>query len=83
MKDDVNPRRFSVSGFSDTRPLVANDSRENRARNRRVEIVIAQGLDETLDESDKQLLQEEGQDILRDLDLDPEYLFDLNPDEIF
>ena len=29
--------RFSIAGYADTRPLVANDSEENRARNRRVE----------------------------------------------
>jgi chemotaxis protein MotB len=83
MGDDINPRRFEVSGFSDTVPLVDNNSSENRARNRRVEIVIQQGLDEELNEEDINLLQEEGQDILRDLDLDPEYLFDLNPEEVF
>ncbi|MGH1370703.1 MAG: flagellar motor protein MotB [Cellvibrionaceae bacterium] len=83
MKDEINERRFAISGYSDTVPLVANNSRENRARNRRVEIVIQQGLDESLSDDDVKLLQEEGSDLLRDLDLDPEYLFDLNPDEIF
>ncbi len=83
MGDEINPRRFSVSGFSDTVPLADNNSSENRARNRRVEIVIQQGLDEELNEEDINLLQDEGQDILRDLDLDPEYLFDLNPEEVF
>lgn len=83
MKDDINERRFAISGYSDTVPLVANNSRDNRARNRRVEIVIQQGLDESLSDEDVKLLQEEGSDLLRNLDLDPEYLFDLNPDEIF
>ena len=83
IKGDINPKRFAVSGFADTKPLVANDSSEDRARNRRVELVIHQGLDESLDEEDVKLLKEEGQDILRELDLDPEYLFDLKPDEIF
>lgn len=83
MKDDINERRFAISGYSDTVPLVANNSRDNRARNRRVEIVIQQGLDESLSDEDVKLLQEEGSDLLRNLDLDPEYLFDLNPNEIF
>lgn len=83
MKDDINPRRFEVSGFGDTRPLVANDSRENRSRNRRVEIVVRQGLDESLDDEDIKLLKEDGDDVLRDLDLDPGYLFNLNDSEIF
>lgn len=83
MKDDINPKRFSVSGFGSSRPLADNSSRENRSRNRRVEIVIQQGLDESLDEDDVKLLQEEGSDLLRELDLDPGYLFELQSDEIF
>ena len=80
---DISERRFAVAGFSDTKPLVPNNSRENRIRNRRVEIVIQQGLNEELNDEDIELLQEQGQDILRDLDLNPEYLFDLNPEEVF
>jgi chemotaxis protein MotB len=38
--------RLMVSGFSDTRPFTANDTPEGRAMNRRVEILIRQGLDE-------------------------------------
>jgi chemotaxis protein MotB len=41
----LDPSRLSVTGFADTRPLVANDSPDGRARNRRVEIVIDQGID--------------------------------------
>ncbi|MBN2232792.1 MAG: OmpA family protein [Deltaproteobacteria bacterium] len=33
----VNPQRLMAVGYADTRPLVANDSPENRAKNRRVE----------------------------------------------
>lgn len=81
--NEINSRRFQVSGFADTKPLVANDSGENRARNRRVEIVIQQGLEADLDQADLDVLKEEGQDILRDLNLDPNYLFDLDPSEVF
>jgi chemotaxis protein MotB len=81
--DEINPKRFEVSGFADTHPLVVNDSSAARSRNRRVEIVIQQGLDESLDDDDMKVLQDQGSDILRELDLDPEYLFDLAPDEIF
>lgn len=83
MKDAINPRRFEVAGFADTHPLADNTTAANRARNRRVEIVIQQGLGDELDEKDKELLKEEGKDLLRELDLDPEYLFDLAPDEVF
>lgn len=34
------PERYSVEGRGDTEPLAANDSAANRARNRRVEIVV-------------------------------------------
>ena len=82
---DLPPRRFEVAGFADTVPLAPNDSSENRARNRRVEILVKQGLEGELPEEDIKLLKqdEEGQDILRELDLAPEYLFDLEPEEIF
>jgi chemotaxis protein MotB len=80
----VSPSRFEVSGKADTQPLVPNTSAENRARNRRVEIVIEQGLAEELSAEDKALLQtQDGQDILRELDIAPKYLFELNPHEIF
>jgi type VI secretion system protein ImpK len=32
--------RYSVEGRGDASPLVANDSAANRARNRRVEIIV-------------------------------------------
>ena len=82
---DVAERRFEVAGFSDTLPLAPNSSAENRARNRRVEILVKQGVEDELSEDDLKMLKEnkEGEDILRELDLEPEYLFDLEPEEIF
>lgn len=41
-KKDTDPERIVVEGFADTKPLVPNDTAENRAKNRRVEIIIAQ-----------------------------------------
>ncbi len=38
------PERISVAGYGQYHPLVKNDSDENRARNRRVDIVIITGL---------------------------------------
>lgn len=40
---EIDPTLFSVVGLGDTHPLVPNDTPENRARNRRVEIVVEQG----------------------------------------
>lgn len=36
----LDSRRFLIEGHGDSQPLVANDTAENRARNRRVELVI-------------------------------------------
>ena len=37
---EIVPERFVLDGYADTQPLVPNDSSENRAQNRRVEIVV-------------------------------------------
>lgn len=82
---DVAEKRFEVAGFSDTMQLVPNNSPENKAINRRVEILIKQGLEDELSEDDLKVLKEDakGEDILRELNLAPQYLFDLDPEEIF
>lgn len=47
LKDNViDDSRFMIVGYADTKPFVDNTSSENRAANRRVEIVIHQGIDE-------------------------------------
>lgn len=40
---EVAMERVKIEGYSDTRPLEPNDTPENRARNRRVELIIEQG----------------------------------------
>jgi len=47
----LNPERVSVVGYSEYRPLVPNDNPENRARNRRVDIVILTGNGQPKDDS--------------------------------
>ncbi|MEL7451487.1 MAG: flagellar motor protein MotB [Pseudomonadota bacterium] len=42
-EDTLDPERMAVTGHADTRPQVANDTVEGRARNRRVEIRIERG----------------------------------------
>ncbi|KEF30073.1 Flagellar motor rotation protein MotB [Marinobacter nitratireducens] len=37
---EIEPTRLAVKGLADTEPRVANDSSANRAKNRRVEIII-------------------------------------------
>ena len=41
---DMNPNQFVVSGYSSYRPLEPNTTAENRAKNRRVEIIISKRL---------------------------------------
>lgn len=42
-KGGISEDRIEIIGVADTRPLVKNDSEENRAKNRRVEIIIEKG----------------------------------------
>ncbi|RDE18330.1 type VI secretion system protein TssL [Motiliproteus coralliicola] len=44
----IDQSRYEVSGYADSKPLVPNNSAENRSINRRVEIVIQKGKDEEL-----------------------------------
>lgn len=47
LQGGVDPKRMMVAGYADTHPLVPNTSADNRAKNRRVEILLEQeGLDE-------------------------------------
>jgi chemotaxis protein MotB len=39
-KQRIDPEKISVVGYSEYRPLAGNTSEENRARNRRVDIII-------------------------------------------
>jgi chemotaxis protein MotB len=38
--DGVDPKRLIVTGYGEYRPIIANDTAENRALNRRIEIVL-------------------------------------------
>lgn len=40
LKGGVNPKRMIVAGYAETRPMVPNTGSKNRARNRRVEIIL-------------------------------------------
>ena len=47
----TDAERFVIEGYADTKPLVPNTSPENRAKNRRVEIVLVQD-DPTIESED-------------------------------
>jgi chemotaxis protein MotB len=46
--EDIAEERIVVQGLADTQPVVANDSPQNRAKNRRVELILKRGIDENL-----------------------------------
>jgi len=39
----LNKNRFVITGYAETKPIADNDTREGRATNRRVEVIIVQG----------------------------------------
>jgi chemotaxis protein MotB len=82
----LNPNRVHVSGYADTKPLVSNDTAEGRARNRRVEIVIQQGLgDETMKRGLRDLKRQDPDlyDSLELKDQQQQPAFNLDRSEIF
>lgn len=43
---DIAEERVVVQGLADTQPVVDNDSPQNRAQNRRVELILNRGVDQ-------------------------------------
>lgn len=78
----LDAKRFTVSGYSYTKPLVGNNTAENRALNRRVEIVINQDQDQAL-ESGLEDLREVSAQNPKELSVELGPRFDIKPDEIF
>lgn len=81
----LDPGRVRVSGFADTQPVDTNDTPEGRARNRRVEIVIQQGVGDERMQQGLQRLKREQPDYYESLELESNKrtLFDLDRGEIF
>jgi len=78
----LDQRRFTVAGYADSRPLVPNSTPEGRVKNRRVEVVIQQGLGtdvkqqlDALRRSDAESFDRVRTELVR--------RFDLKPDEIY
>jgi chemotaxis protein MotB len=79
----LDSRRFSVTGFADTQPLVPNNSAQNRDRNRRVEIVIRQAIDPNLQEQ-IDVLKDVDPELYRSFQLESQAtLYSLPPSSIF
>lgn len=77
---ELPQERFSIAGYSDTKPLVPNDTPEDRAKNRRVEIILQQPIDDKTKAEIKQA-RETAPDLLP-ADQADEWK-QLNPNEIF
>jgi len=76
---EIDESRFAIAGFADTQPLVPNETKENRAKNRRVEIVLQEKTD-----------QEVKQEVIDARDIyqqstpeEKKRIFELDPAEIF
>ena len=78
----MKEQRFSVKGYAETRPLVPNDSADNRAANRRVEIVISQGLDTDTGEQ-LDAIKKIDPTLYNEIRSEFETRFQLSEDEIF
>jgi chemotaxis protein MotB len=61
--------RMMLVGYAETRPFTENDSPEGRAMNRRVELVIRQGLDDSREEN-LEAVREASSDVMQVLGLD-------------
>ena len=56
---DMSSERFVLEGYADTKPLLPNDTPENRAQNRRVEIIVLKSpVEEELTRSIDELMEE-------------------------
>ena len=65
----LDDERMVVVGFADTHPFTSNDTVDGRASNRRVEIVIRQGIDDS-EESDLEALRDINPEALNLLGID-------------
>lgn len=78
----LGQERFTITGHADTKPLVSNETPAGRARNRRVEIVIHQGLSDDVRE-ELEVLRGENPAMYNQVRQELIDRFELSPDEIF
>ena len=78
----IDEDRFTVTGYAATRPLVSHSSAAGRARNRRVEVVVYQPLDDAL-KQELEVLRSESPEVYQAVRKELIQRFNLSPDEIF
>ncbi len=61
IEQGINPKQLSCEGFAEYRPIGSNDTPEDRAKNRRVEIVYERGSIEAKTKSMLEIKKEESQ----------------------
>jgi chemotaxis protein MotB len=74
--------RFNITGYADTKPLVSNETDAGRARNRRVEIVISQGLSDDV-KQELEVLRSENPAAFNQVRQELIERFELSPEEVF
>ena len=79
---ELDQERFTITGFADTKPLVSNANAAGKARNRRVEVVIHQGLDADV-KNDLEILKNEFPATYENVRQELIQRFELSPEEIF
>lgn len=78
----IDEDRFTVTGYAATRPLVSHSTTAGRARNRRVEVVVYQPLDDEL-QQELEVLRSESPEVYQAVRKELIQRFNLSPDEIF
>lgn len=78
----LTEERFTIAGHADTKPLVSNETDAGRARNRRVEIVIHQGLSDDV-RQELEVLRAENPAAYNQVRQEIIERFELAPGEIF
>ncbi len=79
---ELDQERFSIAGFAETQPLVSNATAAGKARNRRVEVVVHQGLDADVQE-ELEVLKNEFPQVYETVRQELIERFELSPEEIF
>ncbi len=79
---EIDQERFTITGFAETEPLVSNSTAAGKARNRRVEVVVHQGLGEQV-QQELEVLKNEFPNVYESVRQDLIQRFELSPEEIF